>query len=161
MPEFIKKHLNEICMRVSSNSSSVIKELATTITTMRRSTNIDVLVEEMNNSVLEFQEKLKSLPSSITLEPKTKNLENEKKEPILKNSTMPLLQVIPVVTFASLLIETAGRVEGIVEAVAELANLAEFKPADDYNLKQIQQDNKVVPDRKDDKETMMTTLQRV
>ncbi|KAM7491520.1 hypothetical protein LguiA_034441 [Lonicera macranthoides] len=163
VPEFIKKHLNEICMRVSSNSSRVIKELATTIKTMRRSTNIDVLVEEMNDSVLEFQEKLKSLPSSIILETEAKNLENEKKEPILENSTIPLLQVIPVVTFASLLIETAGRVEGIVEVVDELANLAEFKPADDYNLKQIQQDhdNKVVPDRKDDKETMMTTLQRV
>lgn len=93
---------------------------------MKRSSQIDISIEEMNDAVQDLQENLKSL-SCFLIEPKAleATVENENKEAIL---TVPLVEVLPLVSFASLLIEIAGRIEGLVKAVEELANLAEFKP---------------------------------
>lgn len=125
-PELIKRHLSDSCSRVGSNSSNVIKELALTIKSMKRSSQIDISIEEMNDAVQDLQENLKSL-SCLLIEPKASEatVENENKEAIL---TVPLVEVLPLVSFASLLIEITGRIEGLVKAVEELANLAEFKP---------------------------------
>ena len=43
--------------------------------------------------------------------------------------TVPLMEIVPLVTLASLLIEIATRINGIVDAVKELADLAKFKSA--------------------------------
>lgn len=47
------------------------------------------------------------------------------------NTTTPLMEIIPLVTFISLLIEIASRIGGIVKTVEELASLAEFKQAEE------------------------------
>lgn len=135
-PEIIKKHLSNSCKTLGSNSSSVIKELAETIKKMKKSSTIDLLVEEMNGAVLDLQTDLKSLSCLSNSNPptiqETTNPENktaEKKEQ-KTTASIPLMDVISAVSFASLLIEIASRIESIVEAVQELSNLAEFKVTD-------------------------------
>ncbi|KAF5734959.1 hypothetical protein HS088_TW15G00458 [Tripterygium wilfordii] len=140
IPESIMKHVSDTCLRVSSNASSVIRELAETIKTMKRSSTIDVLVGEMNSSVQELQEDLKSLPQNET----------------------PIIDMIPVLTCVSLLIEIANRVEAIVDAVKELSKLADFgfRDQDKSNQNQSKSDGNIMQEKRRVEETMMA-LQRV
>ncbi|XP_058084519.1 aluminum-activated malate transporter 10-like [Magnolia sinica] len=135
-PDFIKKHLSDACKRLSSHSCNVLKELATTTKTMRKSANINLLVGEMNAAVEDLQNALKSLPHQLVmlLPPST---ENEKKQPV-PMANIPLMDILPLVTITSLLIEIATRIEGVVDEVDELAGLANFKPTDDQKPKQNQ-----------------------
>ncbi|XP_059645383.1 aluminum-activated malate transporter 10-like [Cornus florida] len=164
-PELIKKHLSGVCLRVGTNSSSVIKELAINIKSMRKSSTIDFAIDEMNSAVQELQNYLKSLPGILISPPpdsEAKTPENEKGESVLSTTTMiPLLEFIPVVTFASLLIEVVARIGGLVDEVEELGKLAEYKPAADEKPKQNQPNNKIVPNERDDDDKTMKTLQRV
>lgn len=70
------------------------------------------------------------------------------------------MDIVPLVTLASLLTEIASRIEGVVDAVEELATLAEFKPMPNDKTEENQTTNKVVPDQHKEEETMKT-LQRV
>ena len=130
-PESIKKHLNNISLKVSSISSSVIKELASTIKTMKKSSNIHSWVGEMNSAVQGLQNDLKSLPKLFNPPSKSEAetaAEIKKIDPTSRTMvTLPLMEIIPLVTLASLLIEISTRINGIVDAVEELSNLAEFK----------------------------------
>ncbi|KAG8659013.1 aluminum-activated malate transporter 10 isoform X2 [Manihot esculenta] len=156
-PEFIKKHLSTACLRVSSTSSSVIRELAEIIKSMKRSSNVDFFIEEMNIAVEELQEALKSL-SKLPNPPESKNTETAASVAI---ETVPLVEVMPAVTFASLMIEISARIKGIVKAVKELAKVAEFKVAVENKCKENQPNNGLVVQglRKD--EEAMKVLQRV
>ena len=78
---------------------------------MQRSSSIDFFVGEMNAAVQE-------LHSSLT-------------EPAPANVSIQLMEALPVITVASLLIEIAKRVEGVVDAVDKLATAASFKDAND------------------------------
>ncbi|XP_025013065.1 aluminum-activated malate transporter 10 isoform X2 [Ricinus communis] len=55
-PEFLQKQLSNVCLRVSSISSNVIRELSETVKTMKRSSVIDSLVEDMGSAVEELQD---------------------------------------------------------------------------------------------------------
>ncbi|KAJ6705371.1 ALUMINUM ACTIVATED MALATE TRANSPORTER FAMILY PROTEIN [Salix purpurea] len=158
-PESIKKHLSNICLKVSSNSSCVIKELAKTIKTLKKSSSIDFLVEEMSDAVQDLQNEIKSLPNLLRpaelLLPKSKETEKT-------TSPIYLLEVIPVVILVSLLIETSSRIQDIVKTVEELANAAEFKAEDDDKAKQNQANmNRIVPSQQDDDRQTEKALERV
>ncbi|KAB5564649.1 hypothetical protein DKX38_004703 [Salix brachista] len=158
-PEFIKKHLSNICLKVSSNSSCVIKELAKTIKTLKKSSSIDFLVEEMSGAVQDLQNEIKSLPNLLRpaelLLPKSKETEKT-------TSTIYLLEVIPVVILVSLLIETSSRIQDIVKTVEELVNAAEFKAEDDDKAKQNQANmSRIVPSQQDDDRQTEKALERV
>ncbi|KVH95277.1 Aluminum-activated malate transporter [Cynara cardunculus var. scolymus] len=144
VPESIKDHLSSACMNLSSSSSSVMKELAKIVSTMTRSATIDMAVQEMKNAVQELQNDLQSLPDLLiqpldSQEESTTPNSPDKTELVQSEITvMPLMEVIPLVSFASLLMETASRIEeSIVKAVEELADSAQFKQAEDeIKLKQ-------------------------
>ncbi|KAG5249483.1 aluminum-activated malate transporter [Salix suchowensis] len=158
-PESIKKHLSNICLKVSSNSSCVIKELAKTIKTLKKSSSIEFLVEEMSDAVQDLQNEIKSLPNLLRpaelLLPKSKETEKTA-------SPIYLLEVIPVVILVSLLIETSSRIQDIVKTVEELANAAEFKAEDDDKAKQNQANmNRIVPSQQDDDRQTEKALERV
>ena len=138
--------ISDACLEVSSNSSSVITELARVIKTMKKSSSIDFLVGQMNSSVQDLQNDLKSLPSLLVTQPITPVPEalNAQEKKIEQTSTtqpasVPLMEIVPLVTLTSLLIEISSRIEGIVDAVEELADLAQFKPVDDEKIKKERQ----------------------
>ncbi|KAJ7945087.1 Aluminum-activated malate transporter [Quillaja saponaria] len=130
-------------LKVSTNSASVIRELATCIKTMKKSSGTDILVAEMKGAAQELKDVLKSYPTSCLITHdqilKAENPENHHDHNQLpisstRSSTVdvapfPLMEIVQVVTTASLLIEVTVRVEGIVNAVEELADLAEFQPS--------------------------------
>ncbi|KAI3501473.1 hypothetical protein L1887_29342 [Cichorium endivia] len=166
VPELIKNHLDSSCTNLSSSASRVIRELATSVSTMTRSTKIDMAVDEMKNAVQELQNDLKSLPDLLIQPHDDKEEEPVTPKSLEKNHTvpseitvMPLMEVIPLVSFASLLMETASRIEeNIVKAVEELAKSAQFKQPEDNEMKPKHNPNasKIASD-----EESATALQRV
>ena len=166
---YIKKHISNNCLKVSSNSSGIIRELALTIKTMKKSSNIHFMVGDMNNAVQELQVNLKALPKLFNPPSKPEAAETPEdktteQQPASKTvvTIMPLMDIIPLVTLTSLLIEIVTRINGIVDAVEELAKLAEFKPAsndkcekDDHPM-----NNNFLSDQQKDKDTMKV-FQRV
>jgi len=150
-------------MNLTSSASKVVRELATMVSTMTRSTNIEMAIEDMKNAVEELQNDLKSLPD-LLVQPHdkeeeedsatTKSLEKNQKVVPSEFTVLPLMEVIPLVSFASLLMETATRIEeNVVKAVEELAESAEFKqPEEEMKPKQ----SKIVSDEEKD-----IALQRV
>ncbi|XP_060673975.1 aluminum-activated malate transporter 10 [Ziziphus jujuba] len=162
-PEHLKKRISNNSLKLSSNCSSVMKELANVVKTMKKSSTIDLLVGEMNSAVQEFRNDLKSFPTSSFPQslPEAGNTQNKNTEPTsTRADSVSLMDIVPIVTLASLLIEIASRIEGVVEAVEELADLAAFKPVATDKTEENQHTNKIVPDQHKEEETLKT-LQKV
>lgn len=157
----MKKHISNISLKVGTNSAGVLRELANTIRSMRKSSKVvDILIAEMNSAAQELQDLLKSYPNLVTTPPShtTQGSETETTSSgeLPHKKELTLMDVIQVVTIASLLIETVARVEDIVCSVKELSDLAEFKEEKCKKSKQNIEDNREQKDEKD-----MKTLQMV
>ncbi|KAK9093881.1 hypothetical protein Scep_025350 [Stephania cephalantha] len=131
-PEFIKNHFSDACLRLSTHTSSTMKELAVITKTMTKSSKIGFLVGEMNNAVQHLHKSLESLPANIppAQSPSAESSETDKSTSTSTNNNtfaVPLMELLPIVTVASLLLEIAERVESVVDAVTELASMADFK----------------------------------
>ncbi|KAJ8440626.1 hypothetical protein Cgig2_031043 [Carnegiea gigantea] len=128
VPEFLKNQIKENCTSLSSSSAEVLKELATAIKTRRRSFQIDFLVEKMNCTAEDLHDAIKSLPYQIVLSPPTvEGSAKRNAEKTEKSNKASVLEVLPLGTLVTLLIETAARVQEIVLAVDNLAKMAKFK----------------------------------
>ncbi|KAK6158917.1 hypothetical protein DH2020_006231 [Rehmannia glutinosa] len=165
-PDFLKKHFSEFCITLSGNSSAVLKELAVVISTMTKSSKIDVMVEEMRNAVQQLQNALASLSkqSIETTERETGESVNGMGEgnAIPTVTVVTLVEIVPLVTVSSLLIDIAARTEKVVETVNGLAEKAEFRVESAEKMKKCQNSkavNQISRENEDDK-TMMT-LQKV
>ncbi|OMO64256.1 Aluminum-activated malate transporter [Corchorus capsularis] len=147
-PPCIRENLGDKCLKVSSYSTKVLKELAITIKKMQKSSKTDFRVAEMNFAVKELRDALKSLPSHVIAPLSIPTIEQPpegKAGPISIATVPPIMKVLPLVTAVSLLIEIAARIGGIVDAVEELASLAEFEPAKEQKPKQNQPTNVSTP----------------
>lgn len=131
-PEHMKRHLRDVCMRLSLGSSKVLKEISSSVKSMKESRSIQVLVGEMNDAVEELQVALRSLPKQLTQSPAAAAAEAAtiEKRHCVPATTISLMEVMPLFTAASLLIEVSERVGGVVDAVGTLATLACFEPID-------------------------------
>lgn len=118
---------------------------------MNKSSKVELSVGEMNSAVQELQNVMKSLQNQLVLSPLMENeaSNNDQGERITKQNMLPLIEILPVATVASLLIEIAARIEGIVDEVDELAVKAEFKINDKKRSKQ----NELVNVNEQEKET--------
>lgn len=116
--ESMKKHLSEACMRLSFNSSRILKELAKCIKFMRKSNCMDLLLREQNNGVKELDNALRSLPPS-----------NHPTKESMDLGFVSSFHGRELIVIISLLIEISARIIGVVEAVNLLAEQACFKPA--------------------------------
>ncbi|MBA0583828.1 aluminum-activated malate transporter 10 [Gossypium raimondii] len=159
--KLIKQHLGSGCLKVSSSSSNVIRELAETVKTMKKkSSTTDLLAEEMKSAVQGLQNDLKKIPHLLNPSaiPGNKTLETACSE--ATTPTVTLMELVPVVTLASILIEISGRIEALFDAVEELAKLADFGINDDKS-KHSKMTDKTVSDAKQQTEGTMKALQRV
>lgn len=148
-------------MKVGTNSASVIRELATTIRNMRKSSKLDILVTEMNSATQELRNLLNSYPNLVNSPShnnakRTTQTESASPDDVAAKIEIPLMEIIQVVTVASLLIEIVARVEGIVESVEDLSDLAEFQPEICVKSKQHISDNKISPELQNDEESVRT-----
>ncbi|KAL1341811.1 hypothetical protein HN51_028357 [Arachis hypogaea] len=135
-PDHIKNKISGISVKLGSKCANVIKEVATTMRNMTKSSKVDVLIMEMNDAAQELRDLLNNSHSNnlLIIPQKPSTTTNEEDEEIvgsvveLNMMMIPaVMEIIQVVTVASLLIETVSRVEDIVKAVDELSNLAKFK----------------------------------
>ncbi|KAK7306856.1 hypothetical protein VNO77_44816 [Canavalia gladiata] len=139
-PNEIKKHIRSVSLKVGVNSACVIRELANTIRNMTNSSKVAMLVAEMNSATHELQHVLKSYPNLVISTPSTNGRDAKTEAPSPSSGELDpkievsLLEIIQVITVASLLIEIVTRVEGIVNTVEELSDLAEFQKVE-QNIK--------------------------
>ncbi|KAF9687943.1 hypothetical protein SADUNF_Sadunf02G0145700 [Salix dunnii] len=143
-PELLRRHLSDACITLSSSASFVLKELAITVKTMRKSSEIDFSIGEMQYAVLELENTLKSLPNwLVAIQSSTSNVD-AKAEPIRKIATpSSVMDILPLATLVSMLTETAARIKEIADEVCELAKLADFKPSKIKKANQSQSSNQV------------------
>ncbi|XP_020238921.1 LOW QUALITY PROTEIN: aluminum-activated malate transporter 10-like [Cajanus cajan] len=151
----MKKTMSSISMKVGGKCASVIRELASTIRNTKKSSKLDILVTEMNSAAQELRSLLNSYPNLVN---PTSHDAKRTPDDVAAKIEIPLMEIIQVVTVASLLNEIVARVEGIVEAVEELSDLAEFKPEMCVKSKQQHSaDSKISPEQQnDDKEAENT-----
>ncbi|XP_074583360.1 aluminum-activated malate transporter 10-like [Curcuma longa] len=148
--EKMKSHLRGVCVKLSSDSSRVLKELSSSIRSMEESRIIPCLVTEMKNGAQELQAALRSLPEQLSAggaeETAAGGGRGEK-----QTVTVSLMEAMPLITAASLLAEVSERVEGVVEAVGALAALARFEPSDRKKASSsvAPQDESVTPQREE------------
>ncbi|KAF6158981.1 hypothetical protein GIB67_042062 [Kingdonia uniflora] len=119
-PHEFKTKIQEKCTKISVESGKALRELALGITTMTHTNAADEHILNANIYTEELKETLKTS--------------------VLANTS--LLQVIPVTTVASLLIEITICTEKIAESVYELGRLVKFKTTVDSSMKTI--DNSIV-----------------
>ncbi|KAK1376620.1 Aluminum-activated malate transporter 10 [Heracleum sosnowskyi] len=131
-PETLKKHLKDMCVKLSSYSSNVIKELAIIMKTMTKSPSIHISIGQMNVAVHELQDALKNVPNQVVVQILQASNDGMKGE---TTNTRPLLEILPLATVASLLVELAARIEVIVKEVDQLADQAEFSLASNSRSK--------------------------
>ncbi|KNA11648.1 hypothetical protein SOVF_132820 [Spinacia oleracea] len=138
-PEALKQHITENCTELSLCCSEVLKELATTIKTRRRSSNIGFSVDKMIFAVEDFENALKSLPRDIVLPLSTvENSVDNRVEKLENPNQATLLEVLPLGMLATLLMEIVARIEQVVQEVDKLADMAEFKIQKEKKLQDIQ-----------------------
>ena len=115
-----RRHLAGACTRVAGQCAAVLRAASTSVNTMAApSRGLDLAVLEMNAAVEELQADLRTLPSSLLLA-----AEATAEEPAAP--TMVMVGAAQLFTIASLLVEVSVRIEGVVDAVDTLANLAGF-----------------------------------
>uniref|UniRef100_A0A1D1YDL5 Aluminum-activated malate transporter 10 n=1 Tax=Anthurium amnicola TaxID=1678845 RepID=A0A1D1YDL5_9ARAE len=134
-PKFMKKHLSNPCVEVSSHCSRVLEELANSVKTMTKSGSMDFLLGEMNSAVDDLQSALRSLPTRqlapLPPSPPVEGGEKERGQPISVTPSFLALEVLPLATIASLLGEISARIECVADAVDALSELANFRAASD------------------------------
>ncbi|KAK2650032.1 hypothetical protein Ddye_017521 [Dipteronia dyeriana] len=134
-PIHLKSHLKRICLRLSTTSSNVLQELTSTMKTMKKSSKIELLVGEMSFAVEELRNAMKSIPNHLIITTPSSSEAHPGEantDPMTKiTATPPFMEILPLATIVSMLIQSAARIEGIVNEVDELAAMAEFKPATD------------------------------
>ncbi|KAG0488339.1 hypothetical protein HPP92_007150 [Vanilla planifolia] len=106
-------------MRLSFKSSTTVKELARTMKEMRKSSSMDDLIKDMRLAAEELQITLRTLPNWKITRKAHKTSVNTGE---LSNKVdLHLLEVIPLATVTSLLMEISIRIEQIASAVNDLA----------------------------------------
>ncbi|KAG6515473.1 aluminum-activated malate transporter 10-like [Zingiber officinale] len=124
--EKMKSHLRGVCVKLSSDSSKVLKELARSIRSMEESRSIPCLVTEMKRGAQELQAALRSLPEQLMSAGGEEETTADGGGGENQRVTVSLMEGMPIITAACLLAEVSERVEGVVEAVGALAALARF-----------------------------------
>nr|GMC82881.1 aluminum-activated malate transporter 10 [Ipomoea batatas] len=133
--EYILEPVSEECRRVCSTSAKVLRDLTKLMKSTTKSSIQDILVHDMNSAVEALQLAFKILPSqSLTTtqveahqKPSSDHMKQETKSSSDDHDLVHLMEIAQLSTVASLVVEIAARIEGVVKEVNHLANLAGFR----------------------------------
>ncbi|CAM8974526.1 unnamed protein product [Rhodiola kirilowii] len=145
--DLLNNQLKDVCVKLSYASSSVLRELSSTVKTMTKSPRVDFLVGEMNFAIQELQNASITFPQHLrksSLQETVDATNNSPGEHIKITEEESIMQVLPLATLVTLEIEIAARIERVVDAVNELATLAKFKQAADTKPGQVQPENELI-----------------
>lgn len=109
-----------MCLKLSLNSSAVLRELVVVVRTSAESPKIDLRLKEMCVAVQELHNGLKALSNQNTVATETKP--EEFSEGKGESNVLPFVAIVQLVTLSSLLIEIVARTEKLVNAVNILAH---------------------------------------
>ncbi|KAJ6807538.1 aluminum-activated malate transporter 10-like [Iris pallida] len=154
----VKKHLSNVCTNLSLECSKVLKEAANSIKTMKASSAIEVMVADMNYAVEGVHGALRTLPQAAGAAA-DHSTDQEKEQVISTAPVLLLMEALPLVSVSSLLIEISARIEEVVDAVEDLAELAGFATNGDVGLAETKQSNTTTPSLSEDED--MRAIQQV
>nr|GMC80449.1 aluminum-activated malate transporter 10 [Ipomoea batatas] len=134
--EYILEPVSEECRRVCSTSAKVLRDLTKLMKSTTKSSIQDILVHDMNSAVEALQLAFKTLPSQSLTTTQVEAHQKPSSEHHMKQETksssddhdlVHLMEIAQLSTVASLVVEIAARIEGVVKEVNHLANLAGFR----------------------------------
>ncbi|KAH9317265.1 hypothetical protein KI387_019034 [Taxus chinensis] len=155
-PPSVRSYLREPCMKIASECSKILKELSENITTMTRTTNVDLMIDRLNATVEELQICLTSQPElfidrkrwqlivdeSLQAQSGHAGIQACQAKNLLQFNTVKQVENDPhkdplnfmdslaLATVACLLREIVARLGTVIEAVEELGERANFKSVD-------------------------------
>ncbi|RLM54521.1 hypothetical protein C2845_PM10G11360 [Panicum miliaceum] len=128
-PAHVKKHLAGACAALSRHCAAVLREASGSVASMTRSARLALVVGDMNAAAQELRDELRCL-AALLQEDDSSDTEHDQNTDAPEEPAPPLIEVLPLFTAASLLLEICTRSEGVVSAVDNLATTAKFKKAD-------------------------------
>ncbi|CAN6195059.1 unnamed protein product [Urochloa humidicola] len=129
-PPEAKKHLAGACAALSRHCAVVLREASGSVATMTRSDRLALVVGDMNAAAEDLRDELSCLAALLEDNDEADSPDAAEHEQDAAADTPPLIEVLPLFTAASLLLEICARAEGVVGAVDNLATAARFKKAD-------------------------------
>ena len=129
-PPHVKKHLAGACAALSRHCAAVLREASGSVASMTRSARLALVVGDMNTAARELRDELRCL-AALLEDDDFSDTEHEESTDAAGAPAPPLIEVLPLFTAASLLLEICTRAEGVVSAVDNLATTAKFRKADD------------------------------
>uniref|UniRef100_A0A7N0RAS2 Aluminum-activated malate transporter n=1 Tax=Kalanchoe fedtschenkoi TaxID=63787 RepID=A0A7N0RAS2_KALFE len=145
--DLLSNQLKDVCVKLSSASTSVLRELSSTVKCMTRSPKLDFLVGEMNSAIQELQNASTTAPQQLVRSSPQQTVDTSNNFPgehINGTEEATIMQVLPLATLVTLIMEVAARIELVVDAVDELATLAKFKQAVDTKPGRVQPKNEQI-----------------
>lgn len=127
-PAHVKKHLAGASVSLSRHCAAVLREASGSVASMTRSGRLALVVGDMNMAAQELRDELRCL--AVLLEEDESSDTEHDQNTAPEQAPPPLIEVLPLFTAASLLLEICTRAEGVVSAVHSLATTARFKKAD-------------------------------
>ncbi|CAN6439038.1 unnamed protein product [Victoria cruziana] len=117
-PKALCEQLKEPCLKVGSLASMVLRQLSIDINSMNRSSSIEPLISAANDAVMELYTALMSQPLAHP------NLHTAHEGTVTGPAVIDLL---PLATVASILLEILSRVDVIITSVEDLSVRANFE----------------------------------
>ncbi|KAL6634909.1 hypothetical protein ACP70R_027580 [Stipagrostis hirtigluma subsp. patula] len=106
--------VGEVCTRLGAQCARVLKEASHCMSTTTMSRELGLAMADTNATVLELQADLRALPSKLAED----------------DAVTSLMEAMPLLSVALLMVEVSARVKGVVDAVDVLATLGGFKRDD-------------------------------
>ncbi|CAN6169895.1 unnamed protein product [Urochloa humidicola] len=130
VPPQAKKHLASACAVLSRHCAAVLREASGSVATMTRSGHLALVVGDMNAAAEDLRDELSCLATLLEDDDDVYSPDAAEHDQSAAADAPPLIEVLPLFTAASLLLEICARAEGVVGAVDNLATAARFKKAD-------------------------------
>ncbi|KAI4343147.1 hypothetical protein MLD38_027683 [Melastoma candidum] len=116
VPQHVNRQFSVLCLELISKTLAVLGDVTVAVKSMSKTSVLDALLAETDGAVKDLEEYLSDVSNLMVHS-------SEESQTITD-----VMDVIPAMTFASLLIEISTRTKAIAGAVQELSESADFRP---------------------------------